>query len=349
VIHLALDARSVQEQPMGGVGRVTAQVLPHLVDRLDIELLTAVERPPINMGLPEHSLPTPWPGVASEWLQWSASRWLRSFDGIFHCPWYALPFRQSVPMVVTLHDISFEHYPEWFGARYLWPYRVQARWAARTARVVVTVANTVADDLMRTYGVPAERIIVAPNAPDAIFSPNHDATAVLRRLGVEGDYLVAIGGAARRNLDVAIEAWRAVRETYPIDLVVVGANDLPHEQGIVGGRLDDADWAAVLANARALVYPTLYEGFGLPAIEAAASGTPVVCARVGALPEVLEDAAVWCAAPTAVAVTAGLLELLESPAYADDVRAAGLRRAAEHPTWADSADAYYEAYQRAAH
>jgi glycosyltransferase involved in cell wall biosynthesis len=251
-------------------------------------------------------------------------------------------------MVASMHDLTFEHYPEWFSARHLWPYRIQARWAVRTARTVVTSSRVVADDVMRTYGAPADRIVVAPAAADEIFGPDHDATAVLERLGVTGDYVVAIGGAARRNLGVAIEAWRAARATYPIDLVVVGVDTAPAEPGIVGGRLDDREWAAVLANASALVYPTLYEGFGLPAIEAAASGTPVVCAPVGSLPEVLEDAAVWCEAPTTPAIAAGLMKLLASPSYAADIRAAGLRRAAAHPSWADSADAYYEAYRHAA-
>jgi alpha-1,3-rhamnosyl/mannosyltransferase len=348
VIHLALDARSVQQQPKGGVGRVTARVLPYLTDRVDIELMTQDERPPIDIGLPEHSLPTPWPGVATGWLQWSAARWLRDFDGIFHCPWYALPFRQTIPMVATLHDITFEHHPDWFGPRLLWPYRVQARWAARTARAVVTVSQVVADDLMRTYGLPAERIIVAPNAADDIFAPDLDASPVLRRLGVAGDYVVAVGGVPRRNLDVSIAAWRAVRESHPMDLVVVGVDDVPSVPGIVGGRLADDEWAAVLANARALLYPTEYEGFGLPALEAIASGTPVICAPVGALPEVLRDAAVWCKAPVAAEITAGLERLFDSPSFAADIRAAGLQRAAEHPSWADSADGYYEAYERAA-
>jgi alpha-1,3-rhamnosyl/mannosyltransferase len=347
VIHLALDARSIQDRPMGGVGRATARVLPYLTDRVEIELLTASERPPIESDLPQHPMRTPWPGVATEWLQWPAARWLRGFDGIFHCPWYALPFRQHVPMVASMHDLTFEHFPQWFGPRHLWPYRIQARWAARTARALVTSSQVVADDVMRTYGVPADRIVVAPAAADDLFGPDHDATAVLQRLGATGDYVVALGGAARRNLDVAIEAWRTARATYPIDLIVVGTDTPPTEPGIVGGRLDDQEWAAVLANASALLYPTLYEGYGLPAIEAAASGTPVVCAPVGSLPEVLEDAAVWCDAPTAPAITAGLLRLLESPSYAADIRAAGLRRAAEHPSWVDSADAYYEAYRRA--
>lgn len=332
---------------MGGVGRVTARVVPQLLDRVEIELLTAAERPKLDWELPQHAMATPWPGVASGWLQGPAARWLRGFDGIFHCPWYALPLRQHVPMVVTLHDLTFEHFPQWFGPRHRWPYRIQARWAARTARVVVTVSNVVADDIMRTYGVPAARIVVAPNAADPTFGPERDASAALRSLGVSNDYVVAIAGAARRNLPVAMAAWRAARAEHPIDLVVVGTDDVPDEPGVFGGRPDDEGWAAILANARALVYPTLYEGFGLPALEAAASGTPVVCAPVGSLPEVLGDAAVWCESPAVPAITAGLLRLLDSPGYAEEVRAAGLRRAAEHPSWADCADAYYEAYRLA--
>jgi alpha-1,3-rhamnosyl/mannosyltransferase len=346
-VRLALDGRSLQRTPLGGVGRATAHVLPFLTNQVDIELLTAREQPPAEVGLPEHPLATPWPGVATGWLQWSAPRWLRGFGGIFHCPWYALPFVQPVPMVVTLHDLTFERHPEWFARGRRRSYATQARWAARTARAVITVSHFVADDIMATYGVPASRIFIACHAVDEVFRADRDATAVRERLGIRNPYVAAVGGNPRRRLDVALDAWRAVRRDHALDLVVVGTDDLPDEPGVYGGRLSDEDWADLLAGARALVYPTAYEGFGLPALEAAASGTPVICARVGSLPEVLGGAALWCDDLTAAAFAAELRRLLADDALARDVRAAGIERAMTGPSWRASAEQHLAAYSLA--
>jgi glycosyltransferase involved in cell wall biosynthesis len=343
-IRVALDARSMQEVPPNGVGRVTGQVLPHLADRVEFELLTQTERPPLNMGLAEHAMSTPRVGRGTSWLQWSAARWLRGFDGIFHCPWYMLPLVQPVPMVVSLHDLSFERNPEWIGRSRARAFVVQARWAARTARAVITDSRHVADDVMQTYGVPADRIFVAQPAVDPVFRPGYDASALLERLGVSSPYVVAVGGSPRRNLPAAIDAWRVVRKESGLDLIVLGGEQLPPEDGLVVARLDDPDWAAVLANARALLYPTFYEGWGLPAIEAAASGTPVICARVGSLPEVLGDAAAWCESPDAASVVEQLRRLLASPEWAADLSEAGLRQAAGLQSPMAAADVYYAAY-----
>lgn len=346
-MRVAIDGRSLQRQPLAGVGRGVACMLPFLAEAAEIELLTARERPAAGVGLPEHALATPWPHVSSAWLQWSAPRWLRSFDGVFHCPFYGLPFRQPVPMVVTIHDLTFEHRPEWFGTAQRLAFVTQGRWAARTARVVVTDTRTVADDVMATYGVPSDRILIAPYAVDACFRPDRRPDDVLARLGVTEPYVVAVGGSPRRNLEMAVAAWRAVREQRHVALVVVGTDDVPREPGVFGGRLDDESWADVLAGAEALLYPTAYEGFGMPALEAAASGTPVVCARVGSLPEVLGESAHWVTELSASAFATALGALLDDAALATDLRERGLQTAAQHPSWSDAAQVYLAAYARA--
>ncbi len=192
--------------------------------------------------------------------------------------------------------------------------------------------------------------MLAPPSVDPTFSPSRrgDAAGLLARRGVTGRYIVAVGGASRRNLKTAIAAWEASRASVETTLVVVGKEVPAQQRGVVHlGRIDDAVWAAVLAGATALCYPTRFEGYGMPALEAAASGVPVVCAQVGPLPEVLGDAAEWCDPNDVLSVTAALTRVLGDGGRRGRLRQLGLQRAATAPSWADSAAVVLDAYQRA--
>jgi glycosyltransferase involved in cell wall biosynthesis len=329
-MKVAVDARWSQPRPLGGVGRGLAHQLPWLDGHCDLTLLTDPRMGPTGLGAREVPLRSPG-GPAAVWLQVSAPRWLaRERPDVFHCPWYGLPFRQPVPSVVTIHDLTFEHRPEWFSRSHRLTYRTQARHAARTARVVLTVSEHVRHDIMATYDVDGSRVVVAANAVDPVFHPR----------GAKGGYLLAIGGAERRRLDLAVEAWRSWGRHLPLHVL---GTEVVDEPGVTTlGRLDDEGWAVELARADALVYPTEDEGFGLPALEAIASGTPVVAARVGSLPEVLGDCAVWADSLTAT----DLARALGRVGGADRER--GLARAQAWPTWADSAAVLLQAYERAA-
>jgi glycosyltransferase involved in cell wall biosynthesis len=347
-MRVAIDARSMQASPLGGVGRGLHCLLPTLSAHADVQLLTAAEAAPVASEHREQQLTTPWPGLAAGWLQWSVPRYLRSFDGVFHCPWYGLPVRQPVPMVVTIHDLTFERHPEWFRRGQARAYSWQARLAARTARMILTPSAAVAADVMETYNVSPARIVIAANALDPVFKSPSPLDEARASWGLTGDYVVAIGGADRRNLGVAMATWRALRADLPIQLFVAGEQTLPTEPGLVTGRPSDAEWAAVLGGARALVYPTRYEGFGMPALEAIASGTPVVCGRVGALPEVLGDAAAWSDDLSVPAMTSALRRVLTNDGFAQELSRRGRIRAAAHITWEQSALIYLDAYRRAA-
>ena len=347
MIRVALDARWMQQTPRGGVGRGLANLVPLLAEEVELHLLTDSGRPALNTGLPEHALPTPWPRKAAAWLQWSAPRFLSRFDGVFHCPWYGLPYRHPVPMVVSLHDLTFEHHPEWFPAAQLQVFRRQARHGARTAAAVLTGSEHVRRDIVETYRIAPDRVLLSPQGVDPSFTPGLDPGPVLERLGVTGPYVAALGGAERRNLGLAVEAWALVPGAGP--LVVVGSEAPPPRPGVLhAGPLGDADWAALLSGAAALLYPTAYEGFGMPALEALAAGTPVVCAPVGSLPEVLGACAGWAATLAPADLAAALDRLLSDEAGAERLRAEGLRRARGAPGWEAAARVHVEAYHRAA-
>jgi glycosyltransferase involved in cell wall biosynthesis len=310
----------------------------------------------IPAGHPVHSLRAPLSSRGAAWLQVAAPRWLHRFPGLFHCPFYGLPYRQPTPMVVTIHDLTFEFAPHWFTTERRITFRRQARWAARTARRILTVSEHVRSMLIERYGrygVTPERVAVTRWGVDSWFHPEPEGwTETLDRLGVRQPYVVTLGGAPRRQLDVAIAAWDTARREVGADpaelpLVVVGSEAPPPRPGIVyAGVLDDRDWAAVLAASTAFCYATQYEGYGMPALEAAASGVPVVCARVGALPEVLGNAAAWCDEPHADLLGNSLAAVLGDGEWARSLRVAGIARS-QLNTWAQASAETLRAYREA--
>jgi alpha-1,3-rhamnosyl/mannosyltransferase len=217
---------------------------------------------------------------------------------------------------------------------------------------VLTISNHARASIVERYGVDPDRISVAPPAVDPIFGPHRreDLEPVLARYGIERPYVVAIGGARRRGLEVAVDAWRKLpRDGDQVRLVAVGPESPPPAAGLIHvGRVDDATWSTLLAGATALCYPTRFEGYGMPALEAAASGVPVVCAPVGPLPEVLGDAAQWCDDPSVPSIATGLRAVVTDRPRREQLAAAGLARAAASPTWADAARTVLKAYERTA-
>jgi glycosyltransferase involved in cell wall biosynthesis len=346
-MRVALDARTLQQHPPGGIGRSLANLLPRITPHVDVQLLTDTRYPPPVTDLPCTPLPTPVPGVSASWLQLSAARWLRRFDGVFHCPFYALPWSCPVPGVSTIHDITFEHYPHWFTRRQGVSFRLQARRAAATAACLITPSEFVKADLVETYGIDPERVLVAVQGVDPVFRPAADPGPVRERFGIRRPYVVSLGGADRRNLRLAQQTWsRAGRD---VDLVVVGPERPQPAAGVHwAGAASDEDWAALLAGSEAFLYPTAYEGFGMPALEALAAGTPVIAARVGSLPEVLGDCAQWSESLEVTDLEAALSQLLSDDAARARLSQAGLARAAAWPGWDAAAEAHLRAYARAA-
>jgi glycosyltransferase involved in cell wall biosynthesis len=357
MIRVALDGRRLQDDPLTGVGRSLECLLPLLAAGTELTVLTDRRRPAGRAavdGARSVALPGLGPAPETAWLQVSAAAWSATHRRhVFHGPFNALPAASPAPSVVTIHDLSWVEHPEDLGHRRL-AFAVQARWAARHADVILTVSDYTRRAICSTYRVSEERVVVAPNAVAPQFRPDR-ARAVepwLIARGIRHPYVVALGGARRRALPVAVEAWRrAVGATGGPgrQLVVVGREAPPPGEGIIHvGALDDDTWAGVLAAAEVFCYPTRYEGFGMPALEAAASGTPVVCAPVAALPEVLGDAPEWVTGPGPSGFAAALGRLFDDRDHAARLGRRGLALAASAPGPEAIAGAVLDAYRRAA-
>lgn len=199
---------------------------------------------------------------------------------------YALPLRSPCPCVVTVHDVSFARDPQLVMRRDRVVFNTVVPRAVRRAARVLTVSERTKRDLLELYGLPDEKVVVTPNGVDPAFSPGDG-----RR-----DYVLSVGAIQpRKGQLAALEAAQAAG----LPLVVVGpekdaalAAELRRRGARLEGYVDDARLADLYRGAALLVQPSRFEGFGLPVLEAMASGTPVVALREAALVEVAGDAAV---------------------------------------------------------
>lgn len=250
-------------------------------------------------------------------MAWSLPRMLRRLGADLVHTQYAVPLRCPCPAIVTVHDVSFERDPGLMSQKDRTVFRIVVPRAVRRAVRVLTVSERTKADIVELYDVPAERIVVTPNGVDAAFGPlvagvaspsdtlsqsafigDHEAKTPSNRL-LQGSYVLSVGSIERRkNQLAAAEAAQAVG----LPLVVVGpakdpglAEELRRRGARLEGYVTTERLAELYRGAACLVQSSRYEGFGLPVLEAMASGTPVVAVPDPALREVAGDAAIFVA------------------------------------------------------
>jgi glycosyltransferase involved in cell wall biosynthesis len=233
---------------------------------------------------------------------------------VLHCPTFRAPFSTAMPLVVTVLDLAVLRHPGMFNqwsrrySRFAVPRVVQA------AAAVITISEFTKSEVVDVLGKAPEKVHAIPIAVEAPFTPEGPSA--------EGDYVLSVGTLEpRKNLARVVEA----AQRAGAELRVVGAEGWGGVKvdGWIG-RVSDEELAALYRGARCVVYPSLYEGFGLPVLEAMACGTPVVTSRGGATEEVAGDAAVLVEPLDTAAIAAGIQEAL---ARGDELRAKGLERA----------------------
>ncbi len=316
-MRVGLDVSPLRQTRAG-----TARYVEHLLARLDVEQLA--------FGGPGRAAT-----VARDlwWYQAGLPLAARGLD-VLHCPTFRAPLRSPVPMVVTVHDLAVLRQPGTFNQWTRHYSRLFVPRVARAARLLIAVSEFTKREVVELLGVSEGKVRVVHNGVDEVFRPEGPAA--------EGDYVLAVGTLEpRKNLARVREAARRAGR----ELRVVG------EQGWGGvetdgwlGRVSDERLAELYRGARCLVYPSLYEGFGLPVAEAMACGTPVVTSAGGATEEVAGGAAVLVDPLDVDAIAAGIEDAERSR---DELVRLGLERAQAF-SWNVAAAATEDVYREAA-
>jgi glycosyltransferase involved in cell wall biosynthesis len=308
----------------------TARHLSALLPRVEREVV--VER---LRGFSSGKAGTLWLDLA--WYPHVLPRRARTAD-VLHCPTYRGPIRSSVPLVVTVHDLAVFRHPEAFPAWTRTYSRLVVPRVVRAARLIAAVSEFTASELEQLLGIPRERVRVVPNAAAAAFAEIGPRS--------EGEYVLAVGTLEpRKNVSRAIEA----AQRLGVELRVAGARGWGGVEargaGVTWeGEVGDDDLARLYRGALCVVYPSLYEGFGIPILEAMACGAAVVTSRGGATEEVAGGAAVLVDPRDTTSIATGIEEAISRR---DELRAAGLRRASDF-SWDESARLLLDVYREAA-
>ena len=349
-LRVALDAGPLLDPPTG-VGRYVREVVLGLeargvdVRRYAVSLRGARDRSVARWRVPARLAQEAWRRLNSP----SIARLTGPVD-VVHGTNFILPPTGGPPGVVTVHDLSFERADAWPGAGRL---RALVPWSIQRAARVLVPTRTIANDVRERYGLAPDRLVVTHEGVSQLFFGAAPlASSALGAMGIPGPFVVAVGTLEpRKNLVRLVRAWHLVRGRLDgLTLVLAGPRGwgpgLPETPGVVLlGWIGDETLPGLLAAADVFCYPSEYEGFGLPPLEAMAAGTASVVGRYSAAEEVLGDSAHLVDPTDEEDIAGALLALLEDEGLRRRYVTSGRARAARY-TWQATAATTLEAYRQ---
>ncbi len=370
-MRVAIDGRFIQDH-FPGIGRYTY----NLVDRLarlredDFVVLYNPYLPNTRydlepLGRLAHLSLRPTAVRPFSWReQYSVRSLLKETRvAVYHSPYYVMPyFFLPCPAVVTVHDVFPARYSQYLPSRQAWvAYHIAMRLAVRGAKRILAVSQCSKSDLIDFFGVRPEKVTVTYNGVDPAFQPREvqQVEKVREKYGLPKRFILYVGmNKPHKNLPALVRAYAGIRIQAGCPLVLAGREDprWPQtrqavaelglwESVIVPGDIPEADLPALYNLAAVFVMPSLYEGFGLPLLEAMASGVPCASSSAGALPEVAGDAALLFDPRDTDAMGQAILRLLDDDRLAEELRQKGLAQAARF-SYEDTAKRTLEVYHQ---
>lgn len=297
------------------------------------------------------------------WLQISVPGLLKQNNiDLFHGTMSVLPLFSNVPSVITIYDMVLEIFPKTMHWKNWLPLKLLMRASAKKASRIIAISENTKRDIVKFLGVPCEKIKVIYLGVDKPFSPveKEDDSDILCKYGLTPGFLLNVGTIEpRKNLLRLLKAYKMVVSDngLMLKLVVAGGHGwlnkgIYEEVNLLGlsenvvftGYVPDSELPALYRSASAFVYPSLYEGFGLPPLEAMACGTPVISSNVSSIPEVVGDAGILVDPYRPEEIARAICTVLENSDLRDRLKREGLARAGLF-TWDKTARETIKLYQ----
>ena len=366
-MRIGIDVRKLHDY---GIGTYVRNLLTHL-DRLDHETEYVLLCQPADSGLAD-GLGDNFRTVAQPAGPYSISEQIRipiqltrERIDLFHAPHYTLPALTPCRSIVTIHDCIHLRFPQYLPSRFAYRYARAVLWSAtHRCDCILTVSETSKRDILSFFDVPAEKIIVIPNAIEDRYwtqPPDEAVTKVRERYQLHAPFLLYAGNIKpHKNLERLLDAFYRVRQRgfENVTLLIIGDEITRyvklrravhryqlHRHVRFLGFVSAETLQILYRLASAFVFPSLYEGFGLPPLEAMASGTPVVTSNVSALPEVVGDAAMLVDPEQADAIADGVIRVLSDEPFRANLVRKGLARARQF-SWDRSVRRTWDIYGR---
>lgn len=274
---------------------------------------------------------------------------------LFFSPSYTLPLLIKEKAIVAIHDISYEVNPEWFPSREAWIRRIFTRYSIRKAKAIITISEFSKRDIIRLYGINEKKVKVIYLAPDRAFSTVTDSNSLKKikeRYNTGERFILYVGSILnRRPIETLLKAFsKVIAEEKWLRLVIVGENRTSPRKDIVDiidrlgikdsvihlNYVPDDELALLYKAAQIFIYPSFYEGFGLPVVEAMASGTPVIVPNLASLPEVVDDCGILLEHLNEDEIKTAIFRLIRDESLRNEFSKMGKERARNF-SWRNSA------------
>lgn len=369
-MRIAIDAHSVGAK-LGGNESYAVNLIEALaqiddVNEYTLYVTTAEAHDRFHRRWPNFKVRTTLPHTPLIRIPLTLSAELRKHPvDVLHVQFTAPPFCPC-PLVVSIHDLSFEHLPDTFRRRSRTQLRLTVRHSAKRAAKILTLSEHTRSDIIDIYGIEPSRIRAIPLAAPAHFLPvadNRELQRVRHTYGIDGQYILSVGSIQpRKNLPRLVKAYASLRGKYDENelpkLVLVGKCAWLYDETlrtleqtgiaqsvILTGYVPESDLPALYSGALCFVYPSYFEGFGLPPLEAMKCGAPVIVGNRTSLPEVVGDAALTVDPYDETAIAGAIERLINDSDLRRELSVKGQSRAEEFD-WRETARQTLQVYEQ---